>query len=117
MRASKFICGYPVLQELGEGTYGVVSIVQSEGTLKALKLSNTGRGTSGIYPLVEVDILTRVYHRNVIHAEGILLNGVGCPIKNYGLLLPLGVGDLQCLNNTLYMTNIITILYQVLLGL
>jgi serine/threonine protein kinase len=88
------LCGYNPTNKLGEGGYGSVVLVKDKkGKGYALKIPE-----DPIY--IEVDILSRLSHPNILHADRILVKSQNCNIKHVAYLLPLSKGSLRDLIKT-----------------
>lgn len=110
---------FTVLNKLGEGTFGEVYKVQYQGAEYALKyIQNSSK--EGILSLREIDIMSRLRHPHLMHAEKIfssyLLNEGKEKATKVGILMPLAKGgDLLEKNRDPNFTleERLTVLYQV----
>lgn len=71
---SSFHCGYPIVSVAGEGTYAKVYEIIDGGVKKALRVpknDTSGYNKTGIESPLEIDILTRIRHPNLMYAESI----------------------------------------------
>src|SRR5579872_1016150 len=68
------ICGLPVSGIAGRGSHSVIYIVTHEGQKRVLKVPivlNNEYKKNGIPSPLEIDILTRIRHPNLMYAEAI----------------------------------------------
>jgi serine/threonine protein kinase len=82
--------GYTLERKLGEGSYGVVSLVKRKTDKKEFALKTVLAQEEGYGALTECDILLRLQHPNLLH--GIDVNFEEAKTK---LILELAVTDLQ----------------------
>ncbi len=61
-----------LLSSLGKGTYGSVYVTTVGNNRKAIKII-TNVGKDGIKSLLEIDIMSRINHPNLVRAEGIIV--------------------------------------------
>jgi len=78
-----------IIGKLGQGTYGVVYKVKEKGKFYALKTYDPQKALIG-GNLIELDILVRVNHPNVLNAHSVKMKDCGIC-----LMLPLADGDLD----------------------
>lgn len=90
-------CGYIPIAKKGSGAYGVVYEVEDKtGQSYALKFLMPEKEYEdfGIMNLLEVDVVSRIRHPNIIPSYTILTKNY-CVIDSIGLLEPLGEGTLE----------------------
>lgn len=85
-------CGrYTLDKIIGQGTYNFLYLVEdNNNNFKALKvpINNDKYQEFGIESLLEIDIMRRLSHPNIISALELLSN-TECPLISFGLILPL----------------------------
>jgi len=81
-----------ILKQLGKGTYGSVFLVNIQDVPKAVKII-TNEKLDGVRSLIEIDVMSKLIHPNLVHAEGIMV-GINGNVT-VGIIMPLAVSDLQ----------------------
>lgn len=109
-------CGFLEISRLGQGTYGIVyKIVDKDNKPYALKyiLPEKDFEKLGITNLVEIDVMSRFNHPNLIHSCGVLTKNK-YPIQGLAIMEPLGYLTLRDLGNVeaLSLPDKLKILYK-----
>ena len=86
-------CGYPPINKLGGGAYGIIYRVEREGNQYAAKYYRPKPDDDKI-DLMEIDIECRLHHPNLIHALDIL-TPLDCSINSIAIVLPLANSTLK----------------------
>lgn len=121
VRAEIESCGYKTSIKKGKGSYGIVYKVSGEsGQVFAFKYekNNSRHKSEGLSSLVEIDILSRLFHPNIIHRNKIITN-LDCEINGIGYLLPLAdktIAD-AWRQHTLYTSQKLKIMQKMCSGL
>lgn len=112
-------CGYYPKKVAGTGTYGIVYIVDDKKNhLYAFKhMEYPYYNLVGFDNLLEIDILSRVHHPNIIHAVKII-SSVDCDISGLSIVMPLAE---RTLHDIIYKGNFstkekISMLYKIISG-
>jgi serine/threonine protein kinase len=113
-------CGYHPRTVAGTGTYGIVYIVEDKKhQLYAFKhMEYPDYKVVGFDNLLEIDILSRIHHPNIIHSVKIL-SSVDCDISGLSIVMPLAE---RTLYDIIYKGNFttkdkISILYKIISGI
>lgn len=86
------LCGYKQINKKGSGSYGLVFEVENnEGDLYAFKYvkDRTDDFFLGIENLIELDILSRIVHPNIIHQIEIITDAECEKLDGIAIILPL----------------------------
>ena len=105
---------YGVVKFLGMGSYGYVYLIETEGNYYAAKFIKNKKPKSGIYSILELDIMNRLRHSNLLSAISIDV------IKNtLVILMPCALSDLQNYINREKVTfkKKLKIMYDILNGI
>ena len=82
-----------IISELGHGTFGYVYLVQKNNMYFALKIISNQNNNSTIKSLLEIDIMNRFIHPNVVNSIGIYF--LNDSHRSIGILMPLALMDLK----------------------
>jgi len=95
--------GYDVIRFIARGTYGCVYCVRydldHQGAIKYVRMDKSRYRDEGIISPIELDIMARLQHPNVIWLEDIL-TGANSKLQGYGILMPLAEGTLDGFGST-----------------
>lgn len=83
---------FNLIKELGKGAYGSVYLTEINGVQKAIKIIINTKA-EGTEPLREIDIMSRLSHLNLIHAEGLSISVAN--VVTVGIVMPLATTDLH----------------------
>jgi cyclin-dependent kinase 2 len=99
MMTSEKICGYHITREAGKGTHGVVHVINDprNSETAALKLIHSLPLEMGLPSLLELDIMARIRHPNLISSY-FILTSMECQDfqqNDIGIVMPLANKDLS----------------------
>ena len=113
------ICDFVIISAIGRGSFGTVYSAFHDEKQYALKYITSGNMKRyGIETPLEIDIMCRLRHNNIMKAEKII-TPLTCDIKDLFIVMPLGITSLADAIATMIFTdeNKINILYGIASGL